>query len=496
MAKFSGSSFLVCLLVFVLLASTSTIEAQVTPVTPSNSSRPFNRTLFPADFIFGAGSAAYQIEGGAFIDGKGPSIWDTYTNKHPERIKDGSNGNVAADFYHRYKEDIHLMKKVGLDSFRFSISWSRVIPTGKYKGGAGVNPKGVAFYNNLITELLSKGIKPFVTIFHWDTPQGLEDEYGGFRNRSIVKDYEEYAEFLFKTFGDRVKNWCTVNEPSIFSLIGYDLGLNAPGRCSDYVGNCLGGNSATEPYIVGHNLLLAHLAAVKVYKQKYQVSQKGKIGITLVTDWYTPKFKTESSYNATYRALDFNLGWFLDPITYGHYPKTMRDIIGNNLPTFTKSESNSLIGSFDFLGLNYYTGQYVTALPPPTGNHSFYTRTTSFFSYPKGLEAFLLHVKKYYKNPPVHITENGVGDPSTLSFDESIKDGVRIRYHYDHLVAILNSIKLGANVKAYYVWAFLDDFEWSNGYTSRFGLTYIDFKNNLGRRLKYSAYWFKHFLLK
>ncbi|KAF3434460.1 hypothetical protein FNV43_RR25563 [Rhamnella rubrinervis] len=545
MAIFSGS-FVVSLLSLVLLTSSGT-TTNGAAVTPSHSSSPFNRTIFPPDFIFGAGSSAYQIEGAANLDGKGPSNWDTFTKNHPDQIKQAgckpplmgisrkatasswckkellmksststggdqrrilteniqdtsSSALVTADFYHRYKEDIQLMKKIGLDSFRFSISWSRVLPTGKINGG--VNQQGVQFYNNLINELLSNGIMPFVTIFHWDVPQALDDEYGGFLNSTIVKDYQEYAEFLFKTFGDRVKNWCTVNEPSMFALIGYDVGLNAPGRCSDYVGNCTAGNSAIEPYIVAHNLLLAHSAAVKVYREKYQVSQNGEIGITLVTDWYKPKFNTQSSRKAASRALDFSLGWFLHPITFGDYPQTMQSILDDRLPKFTKYESDSLKGSFDFLGMNYYTANYVEALPPVTINHSYYvdiqanfttekngvaigepTHISNFFMYPRGIQELLIYIKDKYKNPPVYITENGVGDPNTIPFIEAIKDNIRIRYLQGHLLHILKSIKEGANVKAYYVWSFLDDFEWASGYTIRYGLTYIDFKNNLERHL-------------
>ncbi|KAF3431838.1 hypothetical protein FNV43_RR26574 [Rhamnella rubrinervis] len=464
MAKLSGS-FLVCLLAFVFclsafvfLESTTTLRLYSIIKQQYYSSRSFNRNLFPPDFIFGASSSAYQFEGAAYLDGKEPSIWDTFTKNHPEKIKDKSTGDVAADFYHRYKEDIQLMKQIGLDSFRFSISWSRVLPTGKIKGG--VNQQGVQFYNNLINELLSNGIEPLVTVFHWDTPQALEDEYGGFRNTNIVKDYQQYAEFLFKTFGDRVKNWLTINEPLVFTTIGYDVGLSAPGRCSHHVGNCTAGNSATEPYIVGHNLLLAHSAAVKVYKEKYQASQKGKIGITLVTDWYTPKFNTQSSREATARALDFSLGWFLNPIIYGDYPKIMRSIVGNRLPKFTKFESDLLKGSFDFIGLNYYSANYVDALTPSTLNLSYHvdmqanltterngipigqpTRTSSVFMYPRGIQELLIYVKDKYNNPPVYITENGVSDPNTLSFNETIMDSTRIRYHHDHLTYVLKSIE-------------------------------------------------------
>uniref|UniRef100_A0A1S3X918 Furcatin hydrolase n=1 Tax=Nicotiana tabacum TaxID=4097 RepID=A0A1S3X918_TOBAC len=226
---------------------------------------PFNRSNFPSDFIFGAASASYQYEGAANEDGKGPSIWDTFTHNHPERIADRSNGDVALDFYHRYKDDIKLMKFEGLNGFRFSISWSRVLPYGK--PCRGVNKEGIAFYNNLINELLAKGIQPMVTLFHWDLPQVLEDEYLGFLNPQIIYDFRDYVELCFKEFGDRVKLWTTINEPSGYALTGYDLGIFPPLRCS--IG-CIAGNSATEPYIVAHHLLLAHAQAAKLYRVKYQ----------------------------------------------------------------------------------------------------------------------------------------------------------------------------------------------------------------------------------
>ncbi|XP_060669944.1 vicianin hydrolase-like [Ziziphus jujuba] len=331
MAIEGGVSVLCLMALVVFTSTTSSGEA----VKPSHYSMPFNRTSFPPHFIFGAGSAAYQSEGAALQYGKGPSVWDTFTRNHPEKIEDRSSGIVADDFYHHYKEDIKLMKKIGLDSFRFSISWPRLLPTGKVKGG--VNKQGIQFYNNVINGLLFNGIVPFVTLFHWDLPQALEDEYGGFLSPKIVEDFREYAQLAFKTFGDRVKNWATLNEPSAYCINGYNGGASAPGRCSDYVANCTAGNSATEPYIVGHHLLLAHAQAVKLYKQKYKASQKGKIGITLVTNWYQPKFKTESSRKAASRALDFVLGWFLDPITYGDYPKIMKSLLGSRLPKFTKA---------------------------------------------------------------------------------------------------------------------------------------------------------------
>uniref|UniRef100_A0A6N2KKW2 Beta-glucosidase n=1 Tax=Salix viminalis TaxID=40686 RepID=A0A6N2KKW2_SALVM len=452
MAAIQGTSFLHFLIVASLLASTHGAK-------PSRYSMPFNRTSFPRDFTFGAGTAAYQSEGAAYIDGKGPSIWDTFTKQHPEKIWDQSTGNVGIDFYHRYKEDVQLMKKMGLDSFRFSISWSRVLPKGKISGG--VNPLGVRFYNNLINELLANGITPFVTLFHWDLPQALEDEYYGFLSSKAVDDYVDYVDFCFKTFGDRVKHWCTFNEP---------------------------------------------------YSEKYQSSQKGKIGITIVTNWFIPKSpKSKEDIKAAYRELDFLFGWFVNPLTYGDYPEVMKAIVGHRLPKFTKEQS-ALI-----LGVNYYTTNYAANNPAPNkvnfsysgdsqtilstskGGHPIGTPTALnwLFIYPKGMYDLMLYIKDKYKNPPIYITENGLADANNASLpvEEAVKDGLRIRYLANHLQYLSKAIKEGVNVKGYYQWAFWDDFEWDAGYTVRFGLNYIDFNNNLKRYMKYSAYWFKKFLL-
>ncbi|CAM8934852.1 unnamed protein product [Rhodiola kirilowii] len=503
-----------CLSAIIIIHSSTAAAADVKPVPYSV---PFNRTAFPAGFLFGAGSAAYQYEGAARSYGKGLSIWDTFTKNHPEKIADRSTGDVAADFYHRYKEDVHLMKKIGLDTFRFSISWSRVLPRGKIS--KGVNPIGVKFYNDLINELLSKGIKPFVTLFHWDVPQALEDEYGGLLSPKIVDDFKGYADFCFKTFGDRVKHWVTLNEPVSVSMNGYTLGTFAPGRCSNYIGTCSAGNSGTEPYIVAHHFLLAHATAVKVYRRKYQSYQKGQIGVTLVTHWVKPKFDTDSSQKAALRIIDFLFGWFAHPITYGDYPATMRSIVGDRLPKFTKAQSDMVKGSMDFLGLNYYTTQYGENVATVNKVNLSYTSdwhatlSTSkngvsigtptalswLFIYPQGLESLLLYIKDKYKNPKIYITENGVAElrNDSIPIKEAIKDAIRIRYMDGHLKYLAKAIKKGVNVKGkgYYLWSFADDFEWDAGYTVRFGLVYIDFTNGLKRHLKYSAEWFKRFLL-
>ncbi|KAK7243695.1 hypothetical protein RIF29_38505 [Crotalaria pallida] len=506
-------AFLLCLIYSLITLLVGGTESAAPSAQPSHYITPFNRSLFPSGFLFGVGSSAYQSEGAWNIDGKGPSIWDAYTKHHPERIRDHGNGDVAVDFYHRYKADIKVVKEMGLDSFRFSISWSRIFPKGK----GAVNTLGVKFYNNLINEILLNGLTPFVTLFHWDLPQALEEEYGGFLSPKVVEDFHNYADFCFKTFGDRVKHWVTLNEPYIFSINGYSGGALAPGRCSKYVGNCTAGNSATEPYIVAHHLLLAHAAVVTLYKTRYQAQQKGKIGITIVTHYFEPKSNNDVDHKAANRALDFMFGWFAHPITYGDYPQSMRSSVGYRLPKFTQAESKSLKGSYDFIAVNYYTSNFVENAAPTTTNKTFFTDMQAtlsternglpigtptamswLFIYPKGIHQLMKYIKNTYNNPPIYITENGFADArnDSIPINEARKDSMRIKYHDAHLKSLLQAIKDGVNLKGYYAWSFSDSFEWDSGYSVRFGLIYIDYKNNLRRYPKYSAFWLKKFLLK
>lgn len=478
---------------------------------------PFNRKSFPLDFVFGAGSAAYQYEGAAFIDGKGKSIWDSFTHQHPEKILDRSNGDVAIDMYHRYKEDINRMADTGLDAFRFSIAWSRVLPKGKVSGG--VNQIGVNYYNNLINGILAKGLVPYVTLFHWDLPQALEDEYGGFLSDKIVDDYRNYAEFCFKTFGDRVKYWFTLNEPLTYCLNGYTIGTHAPGRCSNYAGNCTSGNSATEPYIVAYHLILAHADAVKVYREKYKPYQKGEIGVTLVTHFFTPLTNKPSDVRAARRVLDFWFGWFLHPMTYGDYPEEMKAILKDRLPRFTAEQSKLVAKSYDFLGVNYYSTYYasnvltvkLTNLSMNTDNQANISPLDSngvpigpatdlswLYIYPKGIYELMIHIKNNYGNPPIFITENGMatGRNDSKSLKEELNDNIRIMYHYNHLKYLEKSIKEGTNVKGYFMWTFIDDYEWDAGFAVRFGLYFVDYKNGLKRIPKKSAFWYRDFIRK
>lgn len=477
-----------------------------------------NRSCFPQGFIFGASSSAYQFEGAAREDGRGPSIWDTFSHKYPGKIKDHSNGDVAVDSYHRYKEDIKIIKEMGLDAYRFSISWSRVLPKGKLSGG--VNWEGIRYYNNLINELLINGIKPFVTLLHGDLPQALEHDYGGFLSRHIVDDFRDYAEVCYREFGDRVKHWMTLNEPLYYSISGYALGNGPPCRCSEWLHlNCTTGDSGTEPYIVGHYQILAHAAAATLYKQKYQACQKGKIGIVLATIWFVPLSNSVQDYDAAQRSLDFTIGWFVEPLMRGRYPRRMSDLVKDRLPKFTKEESSLVKGSFDFLGLNYYSSSYAADSPLSNGSNGsrfsylndWHATLTSerqgfpigpkdasngFNVYPRGIRDLLLHMKKKYKIRAIYITENGISElnNASLSLKDALVDNTRIEFHYHHLSFLREAIQVGIDVRGYFVWSLLDNFEWGLGYTVRYGINFVDFKNGLNRYPKSSALWFKNFL--
>ncbi|KAJ8436489.1 hypothetical protein Cgig2_000474 [Carnegiea gigantea] len=365
----------------------------------------------------------------------------------------------------------------------------------------GVNREGILYYHNLIDELIDNGIVPFVTLFHWDLPQYLEDSYGGFLSPQIVEDFRVYADLCFEVYGEKVKHWITLNEPLSYSVGGYVTGEFAPGRCSQWQElGCTGGDSATEPYLVSHHQLLAHAAVVHLYRHKYQASQQGVIGIALVSQWAVPVSTEISHRNAAARALDFALGWFMDPITHGDYPYTMRSLVGDRLPKFSCEESQMLNGSFDFIGLNYYTACYAADAPllrnatPNYSTDSLVNLTVEsngtligpkaasnwLYVYPRGFYELLMYIKRKYNNPSIYITENDATSIFTFPGVDEAND---------------NELK-GANVKGYFAWSLLDNFEWSNGYTVRFGINYVDYSNGLKRYPKFSASWFKRFLQK
>ncbi|KAF2319488.1 hypothetical protein GH714_016329 [Hevea brasiliensis] len=434
-----------------LLALSQPATADCNNGVPDN----FNRSYFPDDFIFGTATSAYQIEGEANTTGRGPSVWDIFTHESPERIKDHSNGDVAVDFYNRYKEDIQNVKAMGFDAFRLSISWPRVIPSGRRR--EGVNEEGIEFYNDVIDEFKN----------NWN-------------------DFRDYADLLFDKFGDRVKHWMTFNEPWALSRFAYDDGVFAP--------------------------------AVPVYREKYQTTQDGMIGITLFTFWFEPLSNRSIDIEASRTALDFMFGLWMDPLTYGQYPRRVKDLVGDRLPKFTDEETRLLRKSYDFLGLQYYTSYYAKPNAPFDPNHVRYKTDSRiietafdydgkpigphayspwFYIFPKGIRHLLNYTKDTYDNPVIFITENGVDryNNESLTPEQVKEDKFRIDYYREHMWHALGSLKeYNVNLKGYFAWSYLDNFEWNIGYTSRFGLYYVDYNNNLTRSQKNSAKWFTDFL--
>ncbi|KAJ8430225.1 hypothetical protein Cgig2_009403 [Carnegiea gigantea] len=433
------------------------------------------------------------------------------------------------------------MKDMGVDAFRFSISWTRIFPN----GSGQINQAGVDHYNKVIDALLANGMKPYVTMFHFDTPQALEDRYKGWLNPQIINDFASYAETLYEKFGDRVKHWITMNEPHTVAVQGYDTGVFAPGRCSILLGSlrCEGGNSATEPYIVAHHLILAHANAVSIYRSKYQKKQQGSIGASFNVMWYEPATNRTKDVEATQRAQDFQLGWFLDPLMFGDYPSSMRERVEDRLPKFSEAERALIKGALDFVGINHYTTYYVSDSPIRLLNDSLGDSHTTAFPFsphgkpigekanaiwlyivPRGIRELMNYIKDKYGNPTVLITENenitpmrvlrdqhslilrikidlrcmvvGMDDPNDpfKPVSEALKDEKRIRYfsgYLQNLAAAINED--GCNVKGYFAWSLLDNWEWIFGYTSRFGLFYVDYRDNFKRYPKNSVQWFKTF---
>ncbi|KAG6810236.1 Beta-glucosidase 1B [Tricholoma furcatifolium] len=443
----------------------------------------------PADFLWGFATAAFQIEGSADVGGRGKSIWDDFA-KLPGKTLDGRNGDVATDSYRLWKEDIELLASYGVKSYRFSISWSRIIPLGGR--GDPINQEGVKFYSDFIDALREKGIVPFVTLYHWDLPQALHDRYGGWLNKEeIVQDFANYAKVCFDAFGDRVKHWLTLNEPWCVAILGYGRGVFAPGRSSDRE-RSPEGDSSTEPWIVGHNLIIAHAKAVKLYRESYKPTQGGQIGITLNGDWQMPYDDSPENVAAAQHALDFAIGWYADPIYLGHYPPYMGEVLGDRQPQFTEEELAIVKGSSDFYGMNTYT----TNLARAGGDDEFQGNVDYTFTrpdgtqlgkqahcawlqdYPEGFRALLNYLWKRYKTP-IYVTENGfaVKGENDMPLEQVLVDTDRVNYFTGTTKNLLLAIfEDGVDIRSYFPWSLLDNFEWADGYSTRFGCTYVDYE--------------------
>ncbi|KAJ8889660.1 hypothetical protein PR048_009161 [Dryococelus australis] len=427
---------------------------------------------FPNGFMMGASSAAYQVEGAWNTNGKGESIWDRLVHTQPSCIAQSQTGDVACDSYHKYKEDVKALKAIGFGYYRFSISWPRVLPTGDI---ANVNQDGVNYYNNLINELLANNIQPVVTMYHWDLPQHLQ-EFGGMSNNVFADYFEDYAYFLFSKFGDRVKWWITFNEP--LSLV------------SGYMGDCFPprvNSRRVGEYYVAHNLLMAHARAYHIYDKLFRTKQKGKIGISLNTEYAKPKSNSAADLEAVNRFLQFDLGWFAHPIfsSKGGYPPLMIERIANlskaeglrrsRLPNFSQAWIDLIKGSADFFGINMYTSKVVGAMQV-TGlddssdmghltaefDSSWPTSSVTWLRYtPFGMRGLLNWIhNEYGGNVPILVTENGWADSGNKT------DTMRIRYYANYLASLLDAIYIDKiKVIGYVAWSITDNFEWSSGYT-------------------------------
>lgn len=443
--------------------------------------------IFKRDFLWGAGSSAFQVEGAWNEDEKGPSIWDVFNHK-PGKIHNDYNADISSDFYHHYREDIKLMADLNLRAFALSISWPRIFPLGEGK----VNKKGIEFYRNVLKELKEKDISTFVSLYHWDLPQSLQ-ENGGWLNRETSKLFANYADLCFKEFGDLVDFWVTINEPQVVSFIGYYFGTFPPEI-----------RNAENTLRVQHNLLFAHGLAVDRFR-KYNFSSQ--IGIKIYRDFFKPFDPNNIHDLYAKRLADESLYYsFSDPIMFGNYPssfyKTLSDL---NIKNFIEKEDLKVISQkIDFLGLNYYTNQYIKFdNNSPISFNECWKRDLDVFldkkldknmgsypweEYPEGIYYILLDISKRYKNIPIYITENG---KYVIDSQDKINDFERINYLKKHIERCAKAVEKGANLKGYFVWSFLDSFEWIFGYTPRFGLIRVDFEDIIRTRTpKESAYWY------
>lgn len=467
-----------------------------------------NNSYFPENFLWGAASAAYQIEGAYLEDGKGLSVWDEFV-RIPNKTYKGTVGDLAVDHYHRYKEDIALMAECGLKTYRFSISWPRIYP----EGNGSINPKGIQFYNNLINECVKYNIEPMVTIFHWDLPLALQKSYGGFENDQIIEDYVNYAKTLFKEYGDRVKYWITFNEQNVFARLGWMLGQHPPGKV----------NEMKTWYQVNHRVNIAHAKTVLLYRS---MNLGGMIGASYA---YSPSYALDCKPENGMAKADYDdlyLYWYYDVAGYGRYPKAaLAYLEGQGVaPTITEEDRELMkqAAPVDFVGVNYYKTK-VAAYNPLDGagynttlnnsgikgsgsisgvpgvyknpNNPFLPTTAWDWSIdPEGLRLGLRNLTSRY-DLPIVISENGLGAIDKLE-NSQIHDDYRIAYLKDHLLEVRNAIQEGCDVISYCVWSFTDLLSWLNGYQKRYGLVYVDReeddqKGTLNRLKKDSFYWYQ-----
>jgi len=430
---------------------------------------------FPDSFLWGAATAAYQVEGSPLADGAGPSIWHRFV-RTPGMVKDGDTGDVACDHYRRMADDVAMMKQLGLKAYRFSISWSRVLPEGRGR----VNEAGLAFYERLVDTLLAHGIQPMATLFHWDLPAALDDR-GGWLNPDIAHWFADYATGAFRLLDGRVRKWVTLNEPWVVADGGYLHGVLAPGHRSAY-----------EAPIASHHLMRAHGAGVAAYRAE----GRHEIGLVVNLEPKSPASESPADHAAMRRADAYMNRQYLDPVYRGRYPAELQDIYRDAWPEWPASDFGAIQAPIDFLGINYYTRSLtradpaawpVRASPVPVAGAR-YTET-GWEVCPEALTAVLKWVRDRYGDLPLYITENGAAFADPPVAEGTVEDPLRVEYLRAHLLALAAAIEAGVDVRGYFVWSLLDNLEWAHGYAKRFGIVAVDHATQQ-RTLKASARYY------
>jgi beta-glucosidase len=428
---------------------------------------------FPADFVWGVATSAFQIEGGAIEDGKGPSIWDEFC-RVPGAIADGSDGDIACDHYHRWASDLDLIASLGVDAYRFSVSWPRVRP-----GGAGPwNEKGLAFYDRLVDGLLARGIKPYLTLNHWDLPAELQAG-GGWANRDTVHRFVEYAQGIGARLGDRVATITTHNEPWVIATLGHEAGTFAPGV-----------KDRAVAMQVAHHLLLSHGLALQALRAQ---GCKSRLGIVLNLSPLLPAADTAADHAKTRLEDGRSVRWYMDPLFKGAYPQDVLEHLGADAPKVQAGDLQHIATPMDFLGVNYYTRAMISAAEP-WDVHSGGREVTEmgWEVYPEGLTDLLLRLHRDYAVPPMYVKENGAAFKDVL-VEGQVHDVQRTNYIARHIAAVGDALAQGVRMEGYMVWSLLDNFEWASGYDKRFGIVHVDYATQR-RTLKDSALWYRGFL--
>jgi beta-glucosidase len=425
---------------------------------------------FPADFVWGVATSAYQIEGAAHDDGRGDSIWDEFCRR-PGAIKDGSSGERACDHYHRLEEDLALIASLEVGAYRFSVSWPRVQPA-----GAGAwNEKGFAFYDRLVDGLLRRGIAPHLTLYHWDLPQALQLS-GGWMERDTVARYVDYAGEVGRRLGDRLASMATHNEPWVVSVLGHEAGIFAPGLRSQ--------KAAMQ---VSHHLLLSHGLALQALR-----ANRCRTPLGIVLNQSPIHAATGSVEDQAKARLDdgLTIRWYMDPLLLGRYPEDVLSFLGADAPEVRAGDLDAIRQPLDFLGVNYYT-RNVSGTGAPRDPVAAGTEVTDmgWEVFPAGLSELLTRLHADYRLPPVYIMENGAAYPDRL-VDGQVRDPDRIRYVSRHIAAMADARAAGVDVRGYFVWSLLDNFEWADGYSKRFGIVYVDYETQ-ARIPKDSALWYR-----